>query len=103
MTPAQQLIANIGGEISRDVDIANGEDHHAQEQRWWPDRVERQAEVFRGIIERHKPRRMWADGVADHELECVACTTGGYLRSPMTWPCPEIKGLAAIYDFEVPT
>lgn len=48
------LIARINTEIDQDVRIVHGEDWHAQEERYWPDRVERQAAAFRKILEEHE-------------------------------------------------
>lgn len=47
------LIARINIEIERDIELVNGEDEQAHNQRHWPDRIERQAAAFRKILDIH--------------------------------------------------
>lgn len=84
------LIARIRAEIDKDVEIVNGEDWHAQEERYWPDRVERQAAAFRKIL-----------GLAQEAIE-------GYEEDPCNgarqieraWASDVIGALADVYGLE---
>lgn len=46
----EELIVKIQKEIKKDVNLANGEDEEAHNERHWADRIERQAQAFRKIL-----------------------------------------------------
>ncbi len=93
------LLEDIEREIEKDIELANGEDEQEHAQRHWPDRIERQADAFRSILERHRP----VDNSRNHAIyiQCATCRDdeGG----PANWPCEEIRDIASIYDFRIST
>lgn len=106
------LIARINIEIERDIELANGEDEQAHNQRHWPDRIERQAAAFRKILELHRkgtlpenaygedspyPPSTWSALRAKENdgSYCVSC----YREA---WPCPTVLALADVYGLEGP-
>lgn len=73
MIPPADLTAKVEAEIAKDVEIAHGEDWHAQEERHWPDRIERQADAFRKILEFAEVLRSdCRDNDADHLVSLLA-------------------------------
>jgi hypothetical protein len=106
MIPPDDLIANIEAEIAKDVKIARGEDWHAQEERHWPDWIDRQAEAFRNILARHQPVEQWAGHITGKpwlvSRTCKTCCDGDeHSREPIPWPCPDVLDLAAVYAIDL--
>lgn len=86
------LIAKIKAEIDEDVEIVHGEDWHEQEERYWPDRVERQAAAFRRILDRAEEALRAADeSTTDARLAYAACSAR-----------ETIHDLASVYGIEHP-
>lgn len=96
MTNASALISAINAEITADVNITNGQDMNEHAERFWPDRIERQAAAFRRILHRHRPY-----GTTDNQLRCITCVHDGNRRTSVLWPCDEVRDLADIYQIEV--
>lgn len=78
------LIARINIEIERDIELVNGEDEQAHNQRHWPDRIERQAAAFRKILD-------WA--------QRRNCADGEHLLSPPD-PSELIEAVAEVYGIK---
>jgi hypothetical protein len=105
------LVKRIGNEIARDAQLALGEDEQAHAERHWPDRIERQVEAFKRLLERHKPVEQWGGGghverwlIAVECSYCWAFDRDGDrddYGAGRAWPCDEIRDLAAIYGIEV--
>jgi len=84
-----ELLNRLRREIERDIELSLGEDEQEHAERHWPDRIERQAAAFCRIIKRHRP-------VPKRNIEAMKCA-----RCDKSWPCAEIRDLAAIYDIDL--
>jgi hypothetical protein len=78
------------------VDVDDEHDHQATNawrDHFKPARVLREVERNRRVLARHEPIEVFGD------LLCVRCgvKAGGRPSDP-SWPCPDVRDLAAIFD-----